>query len=202
MPAAFDKCVADGGRVRTKSLSGNRFMRICFIGGKSFAGEVRTKQSEGGEEMIIHPSGHVEMTSDKGAEARYLEKGSEVVPNPEVQKRLAMMSDRRIQPYNDRLDTKRMERLQGDQITEMSSINAPDPNQLLIPKSGVTLLDMYLSGGDVIMECLIDGSVAQAGVNYNLSSRIQDDSAGVIDGKVTEAGVLKITEGSVQKIIE
>jgi hypothetical protein len=91
---------------------------------------------------------------------------------------------------------------QGYQITEMSSLNAPDSNQLLIPKSGFTLLDIYLSGGDVVMECLIDGSVAQPNVNYNLSSRIQDDSAGVVDGKVTEAGVLKITEGSIQKIIE
>jgi len=87
-------------------------------------------------------------------------------------------------------------------ITEMSSLNAPDNNQLLIPTVGFTLLDMYLSGGDVIMECLIDGSVAQSGINYNLSTRIQDDTAGVVGGKITEAGVLKDTEGGVQKIIE
>jgi len=90
----------------------------------------------------------------------------------------------------------------GYAITEMSSLNDPDSNQLLIPKSGFTLLDIYLSSGNVIMECLIDGSVAQSGINYNLSTRIQDDSAGVVDGKVTEAGVFKITESSVQKIIE
>jgi hypothetical protein len=44
MPAAFDSCVARGGRVRTKKLSGNRYMHICFIGGKSYAGEVKTKE--------------------------------------------------------------------------------------------------------------------------------------------------------------
>lgn len=43
MPAAFDKCVKDGGRVRTKKLSGNRYIHICFINGKSYAGEVKQK---------------------------------------------------------------------------------------------------------------------------------------------------------------
>lgn len=45
MPAAFDSCVNRGGRVRTKSLPGNRFMKICFIGGKSFLGEIKTKKN-------------------------------------------------------------------------------------------------------------------------------------------------------------
>jgi len=45
MPADFERCVKDGGRVRTKSLEGNKFMRICFIKGKSFAGEVKEKAS-------------------------------------------------------------------------------------------------------------------------------------------------------------
>jgi hypothetical protein len=43
MPADFDKCVADGGRVRTKKLSGKKYMHVCFINGKSYAGEVKTK---------------------------------------------------------------------------------------------------------------------------------------------------------------
>ncbi len=46
MPADFLKCIKDGGRVRTKTLSDNRFMRICFINGKSFDGEVKTKQAK------------------------------------------------------------------------------------------------------------------------------------------------------------
>jgi hypothetical protein len=43
MPEAFTKCVKSGGRVRTKSLSKGRYMHICFKGGKSYAGEVKTK---------------------------------------------------------------------------------------------------------------------------------------------------------------
>lgn len=41
MPADFDRCVKAGGRVRTKTLPGGKFMHICFKGGKSFAGYVR-----------------------------------------------------------------------------------------------------------------------------------------------------------------
>jgi hypothetical protein len=44
MPAGFDKCVKAGGRIRTKELGGGKYMHICFIGGKSYAGEVKVKQ--------------------------------------------------------------------------------------------------------------------------------------------------------------
>jgi len=44
MPASFDKCANEGGRVRTKKLSNGRYLHICFKGGKSFAGEIKTKQ--------------------------------------------------------------------------------------------------------------------------------------------------------------
>lgn len=47
MPKDFTQCVKDGGRVRTKELSGNRYMHICFKGGKSYAGEVKTKKKGG-----------------------------------------------------------------------------------------------------------------------------------------------------------
>jgi len=43
MPAAFLKCVKNGGKVRTKKLSGGRYIHICFLNGKSYAGEVKTK---------------------------------------------------------------------------------------------------------------------------------------------------------------
>jgi len=49
IPKAFDACVKAGGRVRTKKLSGGRFIRICFKDGKSYAGEVKhskTKEEE------------------------------------------------------------------------------------------------------------------------------------------------------------
>lgn len=45
MPADFDKCVKDGGRVRTKSLSKGRYMRLCFLNGKSYSGEVKKSKS-------------------------------------------------------------------------------------------------------------------------------------------------------------
>ena len=51
MPAGFDNCVKSGGRVRTKKLSGDSYMHICFKGGKSYAGEVhhkKKKHSNGG----------------------------------------------------------------------------------------------------------------------------------------------------------
>ncbi len=46
MPAAFERCVRSGGRVRTKKLSRGRFIHICFKGGKSFAGEVKKRKSK------------------------------------------------------------------------------------------------------------------------------------------------------------
>lgn len=44
MPTDFDKCVANGGKVRTIKRSSGTYQHICFIGGKSFAGEVKKKQ--------------------------------------------------------------------------------------------------------------------------------------------------------------
>lgn len=46
MPAQFDACVKNGGRVRTKSLSGGRFIHLCFIDGKSYAGEVKAPKAQ------------------------------------------------------------------------------------------------------------------------------------------------------------
>lgn len=45
MPAAFTRCVKAGGRVRTKKLSGGKYIHLCFLKGKSYAGEV--KQAKG-----------------------------------------------------------------------------------------------------------------------------------------------------------
>ena len=46
MPKGFTSCVSRGGRVRTIKLSKQRYMRICFIGGKSFEGEVKHKKEK------------------------------------------------------------------------------------------------------------------------------------------------------------
>lgn len=45
MPAKFNACVASGGRVRTKSLPGNKYVHLCFKGGKSTPGEVKVKKA-------------------------------------------------------------------------------------------------------------------------------------------------------------
>jgi len=41
MPAGFEWCVAHQGRVRTKKLSKGRYMHICFLNNKSYAGEIK-----------------------------------------------------------------------------------------------------------------------------------------------------------------
>jgi len=42
MPAGFDMCRSKGGRIRTKKVGGNKYMHICFLGGKSYPGEVKS----------------------------------------------------------------------------------------------------------------------------------------------------------------
>ena len=46
MPKGFDECVKKGGRVRTKQLGGGKYMHICFLNGKSYAGEVKVKKKK------------------------------------------------------------------------------------------------------------------------------------------------------------
>jgi hypothetical protein len=47
MPAEFDACVKDGGRVRTKTIKGGKYIHICFPkgGGPSVSGEVKSKDT-------------------------------------------------------------------------------------------------------------------------------------------------------------
>jgi len=42
MPKAFNDCVKRGGRVRSKRISKTEYVKICFIGGKSYTGEKHT----------------------------------------------------------------------------------------------------------------------------------------------------------------
>jgi len=44
MPVDFEKCVSEGGRVRTKILGKGKYIHICFKNGKSYAGEVKIKR--------------------------------------------------------------------------------------------------------------------------------------------------------------
>lgn len=89
---------------------------------------------------------------------------------------------------------------QGYQITEMSSLNDPATNQMLIPNSG-TKLFVYLNAGNVVFECLIDGSLVASGIGYNLSSRIHDGN--IAEGKLTSPdNSIKDTSGTVETKIE
>jgi len=44
MPTNFLKCVEDGGKVRTKKLKNNKYIKLCFINGKTFHGEIMSKK--------------------------------------------------------------------------------------------------------------------------------------------------------------
>lgn len=44
MPKEFDDCVKRGGKVITKTIDDTKYMHICYIDGKSHAGEVKMKQ--------------------------------------------------------------------------------------------------------------------------------------------------------------
>lgn len=45
-PQQFDQCVKKNGRVRTMPVKGNRYMHVCFLDGKSFAGEVKSRKEK------------------------------------------------------------------------------------------------------------------------------------------------------------
>ena len=47
MPADFERCRKNGGKVRTKTLSDGKYMHICILNGKSYSGEVKTKKKDG-----------------------------------------------------------------------------------------------------------------------------------------------------------
>lgn len=46
MPKSFTDCVKAGGRVRRKTLSDGRYLNICYLGDKSYAGEVKEAKGE------------------------------------------------------------------------------------------------------------------------------------------------------------
>ena len=55
MPEKFNECVANGGRVRTKSLSDGRYIKICFPkdGGPGIAGEAHEAEGEKLKKLIL-----------------------------------------------------------------------------------------------------------------------------------------------------
>jgi hypothetical protein len=88
----------------------------------------------------------------------------------------------------------------GDAIDELSTINPyPVPNRV-IPLITETQLKIDPISGNVVTECLVDGSQILTGKQYNLSARLQDEN--MVEGKLTEQSVVKETEASQIKIVE
>lgn len=44
MPRLFNKCIANGGKIRTRTISKNRYRRICILDGKTYLGEIQIKK--------------------------------------------------------------------------------------------------------------------------------------------------------------
>ena len=57
MPADFDKCRSNGGKIRTKKLTGGKYMHIWIpkSGGPSVGGEVKEKKTQD----VHSPTGRV-----------------------------------------------------------------------------------------------------------------------------------------------
>lgn len=52
MSKAFDTCRANGGKVRTLSLKGGKYMHVCILNGNSYRGEVKTSKSKSEETSV------------------------------------------------------------------------------------------------------------------------------------------------------
>ena len=46
MPAKFDWCVKNKGKVRTVSLPGDKYYHVCILNGKKYRGEVKKKKAK------------------------------------------------------------------------------------------------------------------------------------------------------------
>lgn len=46
MPKGFDNCQAKGGKIRTLTLPGNKYVRICILNGKTHKGYVKKKKTK------------------------------------------------------------------------------------------------------------------------------------------------------------
>ena len=79
MPAAFDKCVSEGGAVRTVSgpnkehgLKEGEYVRYCAIGGKTHRGEVHQKKkaTNSGADGVSHQHVRIQVGQDGKVETR------------------------------------------------------------------------------------------------------------------------------------
>ncbi len=90
----------------------------------------------------------------------------------------------------------------GYDIDELGTLYSYPSGNRVIPKTGLTNLEMNIVSGNVVTECLIDGSQISSGTGYNLSSKLENGTAIITDGKIEEGGAIKIEEGGLTKFIE
>jgi hypothetical protein len=87
----------------------------------------------------------------------------------------------------------------GYDIDEVGTLYSYPSNNRVIPKGGFTNLDMYLDSGNVVTECLIDGSQLNSGIAYNISGKIEVESTVDPNAKATSpGGEVKDTSGTVE----
>jgi len=46
MPKDFERCVKNGGRVRTIKPKKGKYLHICYLNGKSYHGEVKSSKKK------------------------------------------------------------------------------------------------------------------------------------------------------------
>jgi len=64
-PAGFDKCVRGGGKVRTIKVGDKeQYMHVCYLGGKSYSGEVKSKKEASEVSTFLKSQGYVEKDNE------------------------------------------------------------------------------------------------------------------------------------------
>jgi len=46
MPKAFLECIRKGGKIRTMKIDESHYMHVCWLNGKSYAGEIKKIKSK------------------------------------------------------------------------------------------------------------------------------------------------------------
>lgn len=87
----------------------------------------------------------------------------------------------------------------GYNIDEVGTLYGYPSGNRVIPKAGDTNLDMYLDSGNVVTECIIDGTKLNSGIGYNLSGKIEAESVIDPNAKLTSPdNTPKDTSGTIE----
>jgi len=85
-------------------------------------------------------------------------------------------------------------------ILELSSLRESIIGNILIPLAGESYTKITDDGLTVLVECLIDGTLLDDSIDYLLTAELRDSS--IVDGIITELGILITTENDDVLIIE